>query len=177
MGLKVRFFYGVDGSLLNVESFDVHESIVPDKEGWRLRNGVIGAGLSHSLLWNVILRLGYDQALILEDDVEFVDNFTDRFEAEYASLPFNWDIFFLGAGDTPEGPTGMYAYMIRQKALELCIRQASTSLIDIDVLLRDSILKRLNYQISYPPMVTEKSVNNGELPQKGIWKSLTYDWK
>src|ERR1035437_494494 len=74
MGLNVYFFYGVDGTSLNVESLNIHETIASYK-GWRLRNGVIGAGMSHILLWNVLLRLGYEQALILEDDVEFINNF------------------------------------------------------------------------------------------------------
>ena len=191
MGLKVDFFYGVDGSLLNVESFNVYETFVPSKKTWRLRNGVIGCGLSHILLWNVILRLGHNEVLILEDDVEFVDNFRENFTLAYDELPSNWDIFYLENRMWPKEeqkmkitprisrchPVGTYGYMIKRKVIEYFVKSTCFSLIDLDITLKENVLPNVNCYVADPTLIKEKSVSDGVMSREGIWKSLTYDWK
>lgn len=182
----VEFFYGVDGSRLNVETYHVYETTVPEKSHWRLRNGVIGAGLSHLLLWNVIRRMNHDEVMILEDDVEFTPDFRAEFEKTYEELPQDWEMFYLGGKGEGEKvslrlrrgtPTGMYGYMVKKSVLTALVHRCSLSLIDIDCFLSDYVLKHINCYVADPRLVTEKSVNNGNMPTEGVWKSLTYDWK
>ncbi len=183
--LDVQIFYGVDGDTLNIEDFNVYETLVPGWETNKVRNGVVGGKYSHTLLWNVIWRLGYEEAVIFEDDVEFVDGWKENFELAYKELPNDWDMFYLGTiyFDWHAGPTirisphlvqykplGLHGYMIRKKIFKPLIEACSTSFVDIDFGLSNC---QRNVYISDPLLVTEKSYNNGNRTKEGIWKTLS----
>jgi GR25 family glycosyltransferase involved in LPS biosynthesis len=48
-----------------------------------------------NILKDAILN-NYDNVLILEDDVNFVDDFYEKFEANISFLPNDWDFLYLG---------------------------------------------------------------------------------
>ncbi|KAF6202039.1 hypothetical protein GE061_004435, partial [Apolygus lucorum] len=64
-----------------------------------MKRGEIGCFLSHYLIWNEVSRKGYDVAMVLEDDVRFEPFFNQKMHSllkEVASLPFDWDLIYLG---------------------------------------------------------------------------------
>jgi hypothetical protein len=64
---------------------------IEDVNPWNgLRMTVIG------IMQNAI-NLGYERILILEDDVEWADNFVERFDKCWNSLPDDWDMFYFSA--------------------------------------------------------------------------------
>lgn len=188
--LNVEFFYGIDGRNLNLDTMTVFETTKRGMEHWKIRNGVVGCGLSHSLLWNVALRKKFQEFIVFEDDVTLPDDFRERFDASYYELPYDWGIFYLGGGERHESyvktkvsehlcryaPTGTYAYMMRHEKISLFIAAASQNLIDLDIRMQE-VSSLIPFYIADPVIATEKSVGDGKMPASGIWKSLTYDWK
>lgn len=186
--LNVRFFNGIDCQDLNLEDFNLYETVHEDRKEWKIRSGVIGGSFSHILLWNTIWRMGYEEALILEDDVEFVDDFKEKFEVTYKELPTDWNMFRLGAiywpGTSGEifkvsphlvkyHPVCFHAYMVKRSILKTLIQTMSISFIDIDWAVLYDLKDLLKIYIADPVLVTEKSYNNGSRVKEGIWKSIS----
>lgn len=55
---------------------------------------VLAGKLSHV---EVLKGQNGQKVLILEDDANFVDGFNEKFSEVIETLPWNWDIFYLGA--------------------------------------------------------------------------------
>lgn len=62
-----------------------------------MRRGEIGCYLSHIKCWDMIAESGHDYALVIEDDVVFVDNFKQKINNMLTELAnYDWDVFCLG---------------------------------------------------------------------------------
>ncbi len=63
------------------------------------RRGVVGAALSHYYLWEQLVHSQENAYLIVEDDVEFCDNFMAKYShamAQMEQLDPSWDFLYLG---------------------------------------------------------------------------------
>ncbi len=96
LGLKFEFLDATDErqglsdaeiSLLGSENLHKHDG--------RTNPGAIGALISHLRCYESILDSAAEQALILEDDVVFAENFVPILEV-LLNLPVNFDLFHLG---------------------------------------------------------------------------------
>jgi GR25 family glycosyltransferase involved in LPS biosynthesis len=52
--------------------------------------------------WQTFLKSGANYALIMEDDVEFCNNFKERFESVITELPKDFHIMYVGGRFEPE---------------------------------------------------------------------------
>lgn len=59
-------------------------------------NSIIGCGLSHLTLWRKVAEEDLRNALILEDDMFFVDDYREVLDKAMQQLPEDWDIMYLG---------------------------------------------------------------------------------
>lgn len=67
------------------------------KNDFNYRKGVIGCALSHKKLWEELVEDDADYYLILEDDIEFCDNFVKKLESVRGQLVDNpSDVIYLG---------------------------------------------------------------------------------
>lgn len=82
-GWDVQFFNAIDGTRLYCPNM--------------LLPGEWGAALSHTAILRDAQEHNYQRILVMEDDVEFCDNFLARFEEAYADVPRNWDMLYGGA--------------------------------------------------------------------------------
>jgi len=57
------------------------------------KDGAFGCAQSHIQIWRDIVKHGYENALILEDDVKLVSNF--KIKLEELEEPHTWDILYL----------------------------------------------------------------------------------
>lgn len=57
---------------------------------------MIGCALSHKTLWQTVLDNNLQSALIMEDDVEILDDYTQTIINAWKQLPSDWDILLLG---------------------------------------------------------------------------------
>lgn len=64
---------------------------------YNMRVGMVGCALSHIKLWIELLYSDYNEFFILEDDAEFVENFTNKYNEMYdISKSKDWDIIYIG---------------------------------------------------------------------------------
>ncbi len=75
--------------------------IVPSYK--ELSAGAIGLNCSTRILWAQIANSKDDQiAVIFEDDVKLADNFKQKIEVVFNSLPEKWDFIYLGYNENPD---------------------------------------------------------------------------
>ena len=146
-GLDVKFVDGVHGDSwrLSTEA-PIHDEMTP---------GHIGNCLSHWMLWRLIEAGGDEEALILEDDATFAEDFKELFFKLRARLPADWQFCFvgsLGLDDEPRAstrefvsnglcrvpnPRGMHCYLVRRSALPVLIETMQQARKPVDQQLSD----------------------------------------
>ena len=100
--LNYQIFWGVDGSDLNIEKitdeglYDPNLSKEKSPTGEGLVPGEIGCALSHLEVYKDILKEGYKNALILEDDITLDPEFRGQLTQSLEELPENWELLYLG---------------------------------------------------------------------------------
>jgi len=82
IGLDFERFEAVNG-----HNEERHSSLLP---------GEVGCYKSHFDILNNAFDNKYESILILEDDVVFVDNFSDKFFEGYKYIPDDWEMIYLG---------------------------------------------------------------------------------
>jgi GR25 family glycosyltransferase involved in LPS biosynthesis len=87
MGLVVERFSACDGQLIDTGYGKVY-------------NGELGGTISHTRVIKKAIDCGYDKILVLEDDIEFNNDFLKKTECSLSELPQDWDILFFGGNHT-----------------------------------------------------------------------------
>lgn len=94
-GLPLNFFKAVDGKELTMT--DEIKKLFEGND-FNYRRAVIGAALSHYNLWKQLTISKHKEYLIIEDDVEFAENFLFKYSHVCNQLQYikDWDICYLG---------------------------------------------------------------------------------
>lgn len=191
--LDVEFFEGFDGRVSGLRTtipFTEH-----NKEIF-IKQGRIGCILSHYMLWKTIWHNSYDEVLILEDDAQLVDNFTERFTEIKQRLPVDWQYVFVGHCCLPpmehntiisngivspiHPPMCTHAYMIKKSSIPVLLETNSQIQAAVDIQIQLKSLKQLKYYVLNPPLVNQISLlkqQNSELFDMNdkTFESLTLD--
>jgi GR25 family glycosyltransferase involved in LPS biosynthesis len=85
---------------LIVERFSACDGQTIDTGFGKVYNGELGGTISHTRLIKKILDSDFENALILEDDIEFNENFFDKARESLEELPVDWDILFFSGNHT-----------------------------------------------------------------------------
>lgn len=132
--------------------------------GTDLTDGSIGCAMSHMLIWrDIILRSASGSPpdatfLVIEDDCEFVQNFSEALlEERLAEVPSDWEIVYLGGQDllrrqqdyqvAPrvrrlyKGFRETTAYLINQKGAKACLEVTIPMHWQVDTHLNDESLR------------------------------------
>lgn len=92
----INFFTAVDGKQLTMTK---EIKTLFKGNDFNYRRGVVGAALSHYNLWKQLLKSKELSYLIVEDDVEFANNFMAKYSHAMANIELidpEWDILYLG---------------------------------------------------------------------------------
>jgi GR25 family glycosyltransferase involved in LPS biosynthesis len=73
-----------------IDKGDVAETYYDD-----LTPGELGCAMSHLSVWRKIVDAGFEQALVLEDDFMFCQNFSEKYYRLKNALPKDFDVTFL----------------------------------------------------------------------------------
>ena len=95
---RVSAIYGAD--LTAQEVNQAYNDQLPNAYYKKLNIGEIGCYLSHRKVWQKILDQKLDFAVVLEDDFNIVDDFSEMLIA-VTSAPINWDYIKLAEHDRP----------------------------------------------------------------------------
>lgn len=113
----------------------------------RMNAGQYGNYLSHLGILEQCMINGIDRVMIFEDDVEFCQDFEDKFSRLYPLIPEDWDMVYLGfnriAGtehptDREEivkitGAYAIHAFMLNRKAIRIAYNFMSRNKVQADV--------------------------------------------
>ena len=81
------------------EAIDGNPGIKNISKSLESRPGHVGCILSHVAIIKKAKELNLKSILILEDDIEFYNNFKQKFNTAIENLPEDWDMFYL-SGNT-----------------------------------------------------------------------------
>ncbi|CAG8737636.1 35421_t:CDS:1, partial [Racocetra persica] len=86
---------------LDVEYFDAVSKFDKILQKYANENGEVTVGqracyVTHYLVYHTVIDKGFNNVLILEDDVDFESNITDIMTDIHRNLPESWDTLFLG---------------------------------------------------------------------------------
>lgn len=115
-------------------------------------SGHIGCWDSHRRLLNQIKYQGHPFAMVLEDDVEFCDEFLVHLAKAMSQLPEDWDMLYLGGFSYDSVPFSenlnhanrvltTHGYIVRDKFLDTLIETVTNRKFKIDVVFCDALSK------------------------------------
>lgn len=98
-GIKATRFEALDGYELSFKhiptvSMEKKKFYFPGDDQINTREA--GLIFSHKMILLDAIAHGYNNILILEDDIVFKDNFAQMFDTAVKELPSDWDMFYLG---------------------------------------------------------------------------------
>lgn len=144
--------------------------------GYLMGQRQVGIYLSHWMLWNHLIAIEEEAALIFEDDVIFRPGFRDKWKIDIQSLPTDWDLFYFGnccMAGWPENKKVaeniyrttkaqcLHAYMVRCRALPYMIEKCQKVWAPIDLALLLQCQAHLNVYARIPRLVDQEDT---ELP-------------
>ncbi len=91
-GIEVEFIEAIDGKLLDLPKMVSSDSLT-------MSPGDIGCTLSHLNVVKLAKERGYKKYFVTEDDIEFADDFNEKFEEYFKQLPSDWDIVYGGGSN------------------------------------------------------------------------------
>ncbi len=192
---QITRFGAVDGRTYDFSAFlrlftNVDLSIIKNPyPSHEFKKGVLGCALSHYKIWTFINAHGNndeDIFLVLEDDIEFTDNFIEKYnDIRYKlSNDNDWGIIFLGFTDDKNingdimkydsikqfsghkrlNGGGTFAYLIKKKAANKLIEIADTDGIRqaIDWFIIEQFDKITSY-ICKPTIITSLAAHDGNI--------------
>lgn len=97
-----------------------------------LTKGAIGCALSHKIAWEKVMNGNDEYVLIVEDDIEFIDNYNDKLNSIIKKVP-KYDILYLGNSgynkhsgldsvDIPKLTYGTFGYIINKTAAKMLLQ-------------------------------------------------------
>jgi len=128
IGLEVERVSGIDGFLEPETS---------------IRPGELGCLKSHKKVFEIVKKRGIKSFLLLEDDVEFADNFNDRFNKIESEIP-SYEMLYFGSN-----PHTGSRYEISPNVKRMMNGCAAHCIIFKDTCY-DDILNSLNGPVLYP---------------------------
>lgn len=99
-GLHFDFFWGADKLQLGAENLQKEYDDVRAKklqrQGKGLNDGEIACSLSHRMVYEQMIRNGWQRVLILEDDVLPLEENLQQLTVTLQELPPDWELVYLG---------------------------------------------------------------------------------
>lgn len=185
-GLNVVEFPGIHAPTFGLATTKRAYPANPD--GYVIQAGMVGCSLSHYMLWQHLHLNGIREALIIEDDAEFCEDFASRFSAVRDSLPADWQFCYVGhlrqepanAWLRIERLTGLYmhgtqAYMVRGEALETMLATNQEIRTHIDLQLGENTLPHLRTYAVMPSLVGQRSGWNSTTDNRALTTVSTED--
>lgn len=131
----VEFFHGLHAKTAGLATEHTYELDNPGS-GYRQGYNSTGTWLAHWMLWNTLIHLSYDVVMILENDVQFGSDWSNRLEQAMKDVPGNFDLLYAGSCCTEGHPKThiagevwetkhmqcTHAYVVRRGALPVLLK-------------------------------------------------------
>jgi len=169
LGLEAIIMDAVDGSLLPEEEKNRSIKIGRWRVGEKFKPGEIGCTMSHINALKRAKEMGWEYAIILEDDVVLAEDFTKRIRLLLKLLPPGWEHIYLSGIPRTEPPASSLVFpnllpseftecthsmMISSSAYDRIIEKLSKFETTTDDIYCDLISKKAIISFTYYPFVT-----------------------
>ena len=92
--IKFERFTGIDASKLSIK--EKRKYVTKFCQNF-CTNSMIGCGMSHIKIYEDVIKKNYNNVLILEDDIYFINDFNEIFNEVLEELPKDYDILYIGS--------------------------------------------------------------------------------
>lgn len=184
--LDVEFFYGLHGQTIGIQPTQTVWDTNRDNT-FRNNPGKLSITISKLMLFQHILDKGYDEVLIYENDVTFVDNYREEFEQSYQLLPENWEAAHCGSCCIENKPTVAINSRISTIKYPLCchailwkkeaIRKAYEAIkiaswgSNSDIILERAVYPKMNHYCFIPQICFQED-KPSEAAQTVVWQDV-----
>ena len=152
-------------------------------------DGMKGCALSHRSIWEDVVKKGYQNVLICEDDAMISDNFDRDFQNCYYHIPKDYDVLYLGClfgckddsvlnkvvtkvnGYEPQdinekvvevkGTVGLHCYMVSLEGAKKLIANPITFHVDAQVMYWIKLYDYKSYAVN--PILVDSSQDNSSM--------------
>jgi len=164
-----QFINGIHGETFGILSWRPYRRERP-AVGELMDISVTGIALSHYMAWQICWFYEDETFLILEDDADFEENWSNRLNQAILDTPKDWDILLVGnanCSDKPQEhikgevfevkyPFCTHAMLIKRKAIPKLLEMGRDAAMPIDVLLLDKIYPQLRVYTVLPRIVGQR---------------------
>lgn len=172
LGIDVTFCDGIHGATAGVYTIHPYEVDNPGS-GFRMGFAPTGIFLAHYMLWTALQFLEGDHFFILEDDVKFAPDWSERTEKSLSDVPPDFDMLYLGSccckirfkrhikGEVWEVryPQCTHAYMVAKKALPVMLATNRRIYAPVDIALTLHTHPRLKIATVLPRIFEQVDCN------------------
>lgn len=172
----------VDGRKINLKDIDLtwYTKFLLRKPNYRCAHeqlntrGAIGCYLSHMKCWETLVKNGYDNAFIFEDDLNILKNFL--YEFNQLMIPSDCDLLSFGYIDGTNKVKvndqflkcdtfmGTQGYFITSKGAEKLLKYAFPMETQIDAYISlMNYFKKINLYLTIKTMVTQKNITGSSI--------------
>lgn len=162
-GIAWTPFEGINAAVWGLTTLLPYEVDTPGS-GYIMEQKHVGLHLSHYLLWRKFQDSSEQTLTVMEDDVAFVDGWQDQYVTARNNLPEDWDMLFLGSGNTFDKPKEQvseniwrvkwpqctHLYCVNRKALPTLLNTQKRSWAPIDLALIFNSFPHLNVYTVLP---------------------------
>jgi GR25 family glycosyltransferase involved in LPS biosynthesis len=184
--LDVETFYGVAGQTVGVMPLrTVWDNPDGPNHSYKINPGKTSITISKLLLFQHIIDLGCEEAIIFENDVTFCPNFKEEFEESYNALPEDWEAVHVGSCCT-EGkrqriindrvthivlPLCCHALMFKRSALIKAVQVLKSESwgTPSDTILAKKLYPFLNHYCFIPTLVDQDG-SDSEAGKMEVWQ-------
>ena len=152
-------------------------------------DGMKGCALSHRSIWEDVVKNGYENVLICEDDAMISDTFDRDFQNSYYHIPKDYDLLYLGClfgckddsvlnkvvtkvnGFEPEeinekvveikGTIGLHCYIVSLEGAKKLIKYPITFHLDVQVMYWIKLYDYKSYALN--PLLVDSSQDNSSM--------------
>lgn len=167
-GVEATFFNALHGPTAGLSTIHPYEI---DNPGSGFRMGFIPTGifLAHYMLWAALNMLTDDHFLILEDDAQFPENWTERMCQALKDTPPDFDMLYVGScccagrpqtqikGEVWEVkyPQCTHAYIVAKKALPVLLATNRKIYAPVDIALNFNSHPQLKVLTVLPSIISQ----------------------
>ena len=133
-----NFFYSISLTVEKISSIEVDDMMLfSDKQNWKNTENNIKRCMTHLFILKYAKQLNLKNILILEDNIEFHENFVEYAQEALNQLPEDWDMLYFGGNHSippykhrdniyrVERTLNSYAIAINNKAFDRTIEELS----------------------------------------------------
>lgn len=180
-GVPFRLFSAFDGKQLAIDCKHAYLDDWPaahweENPPWFVGSGIYALVMSSLACIKFAIMEGYDEVLIMEDDVVLCEDFVERYRAVRANMPAGWGTIHLGWGNVDVGrvrplndlvaigyPLQTECVVYSRKAMEIIDARAQLRA-PWDVFLYRKIFPEVPSLIAWPEPLAYQLSARGEIP-------------